>query len=527
MDEPEDPGGGIPLAAHFVTISDENPPALDTEGSHVETDASETNVNGTKRKRASYTKICKHCNKKRRKHHKLANSVVNVDDCQCRNELIRDRSPAKRKDSNVNIRLECLPKNSTPAPEPTQKSPDSQPNPSRGRMLYQASDVSPYIVHVQREPATPNENCYVHPVTFGFFLKKNKFNNIVDGSLKKIGRNRLAISFSNFSSANEFINSDTLKSNFYKAFVPVFSVTRMGVVRGVPCEWTDEDIINNITVPIGCGNIIKVRRLKKKSVVNGKSEFTPIETVVLTFDGQILPKRVFLCYNSLPVDLYIYPTVQCFNCCRYGHIKTQCRSTPKCYKCGQGHSGESCLAEEEEVSCCLCTGSHYANSKKCPEFNRQKSIKETMAKNCISYSEALKLHPPISKSYADVLTSLPSQLNSQQSSSRLSPPVRKPPSSYKKTILLKPSSPRKHEKGYDRSAHDALIKDYDIPLPQNGTALNNNSLSDNPLADLSVKELILTLINTLTQFNSNNFSPSIVAQIEDSLVSNLDSVKND
>ncbi|CAF4784818.1 unnamed protein product [Pieris macdunnoughi] len=180
----------------------------------------------------------------------------------------------------------------------------------------------------------------------------------------------------------------------------------MGVVRGIPAEWSDEEVTENINLPVGCGPILKIRRMRRRIITSNGSEFKPTETVVLTFDGQILPKRIFICYTSLPVDLYIFPTIQCYNCCRFGHVKSLCRSKPKCFKCGQDHSADQCSILEEDAYCCLCQGSHFATSKRCLEFDRQKAIKESMAKSCISYAEASKIHAPISKiSYADALLS--------------------------------------------------------------------------------------------------------------------------
>ncbi|KAJ0177168.1 hypothetical protein K1T71_007177 [Dendrolimus kikuchii] len=40
--------------------------------------------------------------------------------------------------------------------------------------------------------------------------------------------------------------------------------------------------------------------------------------------------------------------------------------------------------------------------------------------------------------------------------------------SYKKTVFVKPRSPPKQNKGYDREAHDALTKNYNMPAPSNG-----------------------------------------------------------
>ncbi|KAL0860790.1 hypothetical protein ABMA27_009334 [Loxostege sticticalis] len=294
----------------------------------------------------------------------------------------------------------------------------------------------------------------------------------------------------------------------------------MGVVRGIPTDWTDDEVKENISVPIGCGAILKVRRFRRKVTSNGKSEFVPTETVVLTFDGQVLPKHVRTRRpNSCRFYIYIFPTIQCFNCCRYGHVKSQCRSTPRCFRCGHGHSGEGCSVEEN-VTCCLCSGPHCATDKKCPEFARQKGIKETMAKNCLSYGEALKLHPPVSKSYADVLLTPPPAGHSLSQQSGYSFSSHNNGKSYNKTIFLNPKSPPKLGKGYDRVAHNMLTKDYNAPLPENGCALINNDLK-NSLANLPIKDLLIALMTSLSRSNiislpSNAAIPNIDSQVETS-----------
>ncbi|KPJ07796.1 hypothetical protein RR48_12638 [Papilio machaon] len=227
-----------------------------------------------------------------------------------------------------------------------------------GRATYDANDHGPFIIHVQKIQSADDDGVTLHPVVFGRYLKKNLVQNIVNGSLKRIGRNKMTISFNHYTDANNFLSSNSLAMNKMKAFIPTFNVTRMGLVRGVPTEWSPEDIIENTNVPIGCGQILKVRRLNYKVKINNTPTWKPSQTVVFTFDGQVLPKRVFMCYNSMPVKLYIYPTIQCFNCCRFGHTKVQCRSKPRCYKCGQAHTGDTCKVEEDSGSCCLCSGMH-------------------------------------------------------------------------------------------------------------------------------------------------------------------------
>lgn len=510
MDPPGDPGGTSPqdLVAHFVTIEPNESSAMDT-------DCSVHDNSKQKRKRSSAFKKCSHCNKKKRRSH----ATKNESDCKCleqSTELVQGPEQVALEEIKLSKgnSAKVVSSDNLNGPNPNNTSHSTSVN----RTLYKSCDAAPYVVHVQKQTESLNDRVTLHPITFGRFLKSNSFKNVVNGSLKKIGRNKLSLSFSNYVDANIFITHDSLTNNCYKAFIPSFHLTRMGVVRGVPVDLSPDEVMSNISVPVGCGNILKVRRIKKKVVINGEKQFHDTETVVLTFDGQVLPKRVFMCFTSLPVDLYIYPTIQCFNCCRYGHVKDMCRSKPKCYKCGQDHYGGSCSVNEDFISCCLCHGSHSATSRKCPEYERQRQIKETMAKSCMSYAEASKVHGPITKLYSEILTSPPkhniSQIHNFTPNSNQYPPLNQ--QSYKKTVFVKPRSPPKPTVGYDRGAHLDLIKDYNVPPPNNGSVFKYNENKSN---NESIEELIISLMTLLT--NSKFCSPSNVATIIETILQTL------
>lgn len=492
--EPPDPGGTSP--AYFVTISNsvsENESSMDTDGS----------VNKISRKRSR--KICKLCNKKKRKHHNSSSDeTITEIGCHCRESDSSNENTAKITNLNPNETKKLKENTIVVPPSP----------PQIGRKEYNNTDVAPYVIHVQRKESSPSDGSTLHPVTFGKFLQNNVFNNIINGSVKRIGRNRITLSFSNYIDANLFINSNCLNTCNLKAFIPSFNVTRMGLIRGVPAEWSEEEIKNNISVPIGCGEVIKIRRLNFKSIVDGKITWKPSQTVVLTFDGQILPKRIFMCYNALNVELYTYPTIQCFNCCRYGHTKVQCRSKPRCYKCGQNHTGDSCSVESDSASCCLCTGFHFATSQSCPELARQKAIKKSMAQDCISYAEASKFHPAVSKSYADVLVSAPTENNLKYKTL-----VQSPSTSYTKTVFKKPRIPSTPLKEYDRAAHAAIIKDCNC----NNSTSSNGCALQNP-HQTSVSDIILALLQSLSQ--ANIISPSNVAPLIEMILQILKNGQN-
>lgn len=494
-DPPDDPGGTVvPPGSRNSNKIDILIHALE---SSMDTDCSDSNQPSKLKRKRNMSRVtaCGTCNKKQRKH------------CKCEKIDESSGSGTRPLDTSSKIDPES---NSAGKNESTHV-----PVRPVGRTTYDGTDAAPFVVHVQREFSQSNDGTTLHPVTFGRFMKKNDIKGIVNGSLKRIGRNRISLVFDNYSDANDFLTNSSLSSEGYKAFVPVFNVTRMGVIRGVPSDWTDEDVLSNITVPIGCGQILKIRRLRRKVTLNGTTDFVNTGTIVATFDGQVLPTRVYMCFTALPVELYIYPTVQCFNCCRYGHVKNQCRSTPRCYKCGQGHTGESCDKDEDDYWCCLCKGYHQAINKKCIEYERQKAIKETMSKSCISYMEAVKLHPPISKrSYVDALITAPSSSVTGNNHQFIEPqPPQSKSVSYKKTVFMKPRSPPSISKGYDQQKHNELIKN--PTLPKSKPILNNNIESQ---SNSNITDIIKALIQLLSQSSqSQNISPSNVATVIDVL----------
>ncbi|GBP79958.1 hypothetical protein EVAR_52956_1 [Eumeta japonica] len=77
-----------------------------------------------------------------------------------------------------------------------------------------------------------------------------------------------------------------------------------------------------IVVPEGYDQMLKIWRLNYKTMVDNVWKLS--RAVVLTFAGQVLLQRVFLCHSALSVEIYTYPTIQCYDSCRYGHTKAQC-----------------------------------------------------------------------------------------------------------------------------------------------------------------------------------------------------------
>lgn len=370
-----------------------------------------------------------------------------------------------------------------------------------GGLSYTTLDKGPYVVHVSRTETDPAAGTTIKPIRFGQFLKHNKISNVCYDGVKKVGRNKISVEFTSADDANKFVTLPILAMCKYTAFIPTYNVTRIGIVRQVPTDMSMTEFVESLELPSGCGKVLKARRLSRKNILDDKTTWVPTQTVVVTFQGQVLPSRVFSYYTSLPVELYTYPTIQCHACCKFGHTKLQCRSKPRCFRCSKEHFGDSCEINENESTCLHCSGRHFATDKNCPELERQKSIKAVMAQSSVSYEEAASQIPKVVQSYAEVAQKDPSlPLVSRRTSEPSNSPQSQPRQTYAKTVYAiqrqRPKAPL--GKSYDKAAHNEIIAE-PISQMQNGCALaNNHILKSSPPSENMLEILISLIINLIT-----------------------------
>lgn len=367
--------------------------------------------------------------------------------------------------------------------------------------LYNDTDRPPFITHITKISKDGNQS-NLYDVDFGHFMFKNKIHPVWNG-VKSVGRNRLSVEFRTAAEANSFVKSDVAKNNSYNVFIPTYQVSKLGVTKGIPPHWSIEDILENITVPHGFGKVTKARRLNYRFNTGNSVEWRPSQTVVLTFDSKDLPQNVTMFNVSLPVELYVFPTVQCYKCCRFGHTKNLCRSEPRCFKCSSSHSGDSCDKAEENYKCLNCSGNHTSISKTCPELSRQRNIKHTMAEKSISYAEASRMFNKSIPSYSEITSKNSKNSPSSQPSS----------SSFRKTVE-KVAKPRVLAKK-NNANHESLLwfpngqlpssSDFNAyPKPSNKEQHYNSDLNST---------LITSFLHILQTLNKNNIQiPSHVAK---------------
>lgn len=386
------------------------------------------------------------------------------------------------------------------------------------KLNYGANDTGPFIVQVVKtDDSAPGSPFRI--LKFAQLMHKYSVKGVTKGGIHSTGRSRVTVQFEKADDANQFLSHSFFTENLqYSGAIPMYSVTRSGLVRNIPTDWSLEELVNSIECP-NHAKVIKARRLNRKSVIDGVTSWVPTQTVALTFLGQRLPEKVFCFYTSLPVDLYRLPTIQCNKCCRFGHIKANCRSNARCFKCSQPHEGESCQVKDENGSCLFCSGPHFATNPSCPEHARQKSIKLVMSEESISYSEAARRFRAVRRTFADSSRSTvsASPAPNPQSFTPVPSQSQQPQStSYRKTVFIPRRQAPVLDKGYDKAAHNDITSSPQSAQP-NGCCLNPGLSSDDNL----MRILISALMNFFSRFSDT--LPNNVMDMLHQLMSIVDS----
>lgn len=318
--------------------------------------------------------------------------------------------------------------------------------------------------------------------------------------VKKINRkgiNRLCIEFSNWEQANRFCDSEALSEKGYNMFIPRHLVTCRGIVKYIDKDISEEEL--KIVTDTHSIEILECRRLKHRCVdkETNQTTYEPTGTVLYTFSGKLIPREVLIFGVPMLVEPYIIPVIQCFRCLLFGHTKRQCRGKLRCHNCAEPHEEVECLKVRKCLHC--RSDEHKSTSRICPEYDRQRQLRQLMCFENISFYDAnIRIPKPkpqrgfyprneqfpsiiqgagLSNTQVNVSDHLITVENRQ-----INTPIKRTYaySTQKSVKKLRESK----NMGYDRAAHEAcLIKT--IGSNQRGSMLNINNIPSNSRATSS------------------------------------------
>ncbi|KYQ54071.1 hypothetical protein ALC60_07025 [Trachymyrmex zeteki] len=187
--------------------------------------------------------------------------------------------------------------------------------------------------------------------------------------VKSSGRNKVAIHFNDLNAANSTLTHPSLKANGLSAFIPPFNVLRTGVIRNVPLDISEKDVVNHFSS----------------------------QTIMIKFRSQNLPRAISFMHVNFPVFPYIPRVLMCFSCLRYGHVNADCKSKPRCSRCGNPRHSvpEECSRLRLPPICCNCGGNTSPRPRRVPPTcGTNKSIHSRLWKMYLMSRLATDLAPP-------------------------------------------------------------------------------------------------------------------------------------
>ncbi|XP_036146975.1 uncharacterized protein LOC118647013 [Monomorium pharaonis] len=246
-------------------------------------------------------------------------------------------------------------------------------NSQRGNK-YSSNSLPPFVVHMEGIPDTPESNLgNLHPMSLGRSLC-SKFNHVKE--IKRLGRNIIKIIFTSYIEANKLVDTSPGLFKDSIAYIPNFCIYRVGVVRNVNVELSEQEILDGITWQDEPVRIHKLERLKTRDPLNHES-LTDTHSIKVWFEDNLLLEHIYIWRVKCPVTPFINRVRKCLTCSRWGHSAYACRGTPTCSRCDEAHKSETCYSIS--VRCANCKGNHQSFDVKCPIFEKFKIINIIMA----------------------------------------------------------------------------------------------------------------------------------------------------
>lgn len=288
---------------------------------------------------------------------------------------------------------------------------------------FKITSSGPFFVFVEHE-----EKRRLHPMQIGKLLFSDSMRNqdaIIN--VNAIGYSKVKIEVKSAIKANTLVEDDIFKKHNMKAYIPNFLMYKHGVIQNVDTTLSEEEILEYIKSEV---KVLGIRRLNKRVKEENKVTWKPSYSCSIKFEGE-LPRYVSILGTRCEVNPYIPKVVQCYKCLRYGHVKSQCKSTTdRCSNCGQDHERKNCDEEKNAPKCVHCKGEHSSMYRGCEEYKKMERVRATMTINNLTFSEAKKILYNTS-SYASVVSATDKAENSknQQKHIRFSQ-VQKPKTNY-------------------------------------------------------------------------------------------------
>jgi hypothetical protein len=204
----------------------------------------------------------------------------------------------------------------------------------------------------------------------------NKQNSKEGECCQKKNDRQIILEFNSPSRANNFVNNTDLSLIQGKAYIPPSFVEIVGIIKGVPTQYSDDELLECLST---FENKKKINHVRRFTRTNPDGSISPLETVAIHFQSNTLPELVKM-HGGLVFSVFKYnkSPLSCKRCLNYGHPARLCKSkTPNCKFCSGQHNSVDCPQRNNTDNtriCYHCKGNHTGDSNECPKYQEQKNI---------------------------------------------------------------------------------------------------------------------------------------------------------
>lgn len=220
-------------------------------------------------------------------------------------------------------------------------------------------------------PTTPNKPIRIPPIflhnitnhrelidKISAILTHNKFSTKLSGPYTLL----LLHTIEDFRLIRSALTDNNIEFHTFRdPLLPTFSA----VLRPVPTCYTSDEVHKALTdegFPI-----ISTMRLTDR-------DKTPWPLIAVNVTDNAKGRELFNLTSLFSATIYVEPRrrnpgpIQCKNCRRFGHVRSNCGLKQACPNCGGQHPSQDCPAETPK--CTNCSGPHPSTSQDCPTYLR-------------------------------------------------------------------------------------------------------------------------------------------------------------
>ncbi|KAL7296534.1 hypothetical protein TKK_0009968 [Trichogramma kaykai] len=209
-------------------------------------------------------------------------------------------------------------------------------------------------------------------------------------SCTKKGKTEVLLTLSDEEEDKKLMKEEKLSNKKLETNNPTLKrYMKKGIIRGVDMEVDNQTIIDNLE----CFDRFKLVDIKRLDMRNRnpttETKWIPSKSMLLTFEGQQIPREVFIAKIKFLVEPHVPKPFQCHKCFKFDHKALLCKNKEICYRCSADKHEGDCQSPTFKCANFLEGKNHHRSIEtQCEVYKKHAEVNVLVAYDNISYREA-------------------------------------------------------------------------------------------------------------------------------------------